>query len=133
MGSLYGILGNPDTDLATQIAALSAMNIIAETVDTFSFDETNNAEQTVFTLTITSRSRINGIWLKMSNVTRDITIRVKHQIEPPDYTVFQTSSWTTTDDDGVLMEGFTAYRNVQLTLQCDGGGAGNVDIPYAVV
>jgi len=106
---------------------------VTKTTGTFSFDETNAGEQTVFTLTITSRSKIGGIWLDFTNVTQDLTIRIKHQIDGSNYRTFQTSSWTTTDDDGVLIEGFMAYRNVQLTLQCGGGGAGSVNIPYAVV
>jgi len=106
---------------------------IAETTGTFNFDETSALEQTVFTLTITARSKIGGIWLDFTTVTQDLTIRVKHQIDGANYRTFQTSSWATTDDDGVLIEGFTAYRNVQLTLQCGGGGAGAVNIPYAVV
>ncbi|MBW2561368.1 MAG: hypothetical protein JRE40_11005, partial [Deltaproteobacteria bacterium] len=80
---------------------------VAETTGTFSFDETNAGEQTVFTLTITSRSKIGGIWLDFSNLTQDVTIRVKHQIDGANYRTFQTSSWATTDDDGVLIEGFT--------------------------
>jgi len=104
-----------------------------ELIGTFSFDETGAGEQTVFTLTITARSKLGGIWLDFTNVTQDLTIRVKHQIDGANYRTFQTSSWTTTDDDGVLIEGFTAYRNVQVSLQCGGGGAGNVNIPYAVV
>jgi len=133
LGSLYGILGDPGTDLATQIAALGAVALITETTGTFSFDETNAGEQTVFTLTITARSKIGGIWLDAVNCTRDLTIRVKHQIDGATFRTFQTSSWATTDDDGILIEGFTAYRNVQLTLQCDGLGAGVVSIPYSVV
>jgi len=106
---------------------------VAETTGTFSFDETSALEQTVFTLTITARAKVGGIWLDLTNVTQDLTIRVKHQIDGANYRTFQTSSWATTDDDGVLIEGFTAYRNVQVSLQCGGGGAGSVNIPYAVV
>jgi len=106
---------------------------VAETTGTFSFDETSALEQTVFTLTITARAKIGSIWLDFTNITQDLTIRVKHQIDGANYRTFQTSSWATTDDDGVLIEGFTAYRNVQLTLQCGGGGIGSVNIPYAVV
>jgi len=115
-----------------KIGALRRLSV-TEVIGTFSFDETNAGEQTVFTLTITARSKIGGIWLDFTNVTQDLTIRVKHQIDGANYRTFQTSSWTTTDDDGVLIEGFTAYRNVQVTLQCGGGGAGAVNIPYAVV
>jgi len=112
---------------------LEVLPEVNEITGTFSFDETSSGEQTVFSLTITVRSRIGGIWLDTVNCTRDLTIRVKHQIDGANYRTFQTSSWTITDDDGVLIEGFTAYRNVQLTLQCDGGGAGSVNIPYSIV
>jgi len=107
--------------------------VVTKVTGTFSFDETSALEQTLVTLTITSRVKIGAIWLDLVNVTQDLTIRVKHQIDAANYRTFQTSSWTTTDDDGVLIEGFMAYRNVQVSLQCGGGGAGSVDIPYAVV
>lgn len=106
---------------------------IAEAIGTFVFDEANIAEQTAFTLTIPARAKIGGIWLDMVNITQDITIRVKHQVDGANYRTFETNAWVTTDEDGVLITGFTAYRNVQVSLQCGGGGAGNVNVPYAVV
>ncbi|GAI32622.1 unnamed protein product [marine sediment metagenome] len=69
----------------------------------------------------------------MVNVTQDTTIKIKHKIDGANYRTFETNAWVTTDEDGVLVTGFTAYRDVQITLQCGGGGAGSVDVPYAVV
>lgn len=106
---------------------------IAEATGTFAYDETNAAEQTAFTLAIAARAKIGGIWLDLVNVTQDTTIRVKHQIDGANYRTFQTGSWTILDDDGILITGFTAYRNVQVSLQCGGGGAGPVNVLYAVV
>lgn len=106
---------------------------VVETTGTFSYDETSAAEQTAFTLTIAARAEIGGIWLDMVNVTQDTDIAVYHQIDGTNYRQFQDNSWLTTDDDGVLINGFTAYRNVRVTLECGGGGGGSVDVPYAVV
>lgn len=106
---------------------------VAETAATFSFDETAAGEQTVFTLALTARARIGGIWLDLVNVTQNVTIRVYHQIDGTNYRHFQTNAWVVADPDGVLIDGFTAYRGVRVTMQCGGGGAGSVDVRYVVV
>jgi len=106
---------------------------VTETTGTFVYDETNAAEQTAFTITIADRSVIGSIWLDLVNVTQNTTISVYHQIDGTNYRKFQENAWVVADDDGVLIEGVTAYRNIRVTFQCGGGGAGNVDVPYAVV
>jgi hypothetical protein len=106
---------------------------VTQTTGTFSYDETSAAEQTAFTLTIAARAEIGGIWLDMTNVTQDTDIATYHQIDGTNYRQFQENGWLTTDDDGVLINGFTAYRNVRITLQCGGAGGGSVNVPYAVV
>ena len=104
-----------------------------ETTGTFSFDETSSSEQTVVTITITSRKRIGGFHFDMSNVTQDTTIKIKHQIDGTNYRTLQTIKWGSGGDDGVYVEGFKAYRNVRVTFTCGGGGAGSVNVPYAIV
>jgi hypothetical protein len=116
-----------NTDLANVIRD------VAQSTGTFVFNEASALEQTAITLTIAARAKIGGIWLDFTNVTQNVTIRVKHQIDGVNYVTFETQAWVTTDEDGVLITGFTAYRNVQVSLQCGGGGAGNVNVPYAVV
>ena len=115
-----------------EIGALRKL-VCPEFTGTFSYDETNAAEQIAFTLTLTYSVNIGGIWLDMVNVTQATTIRYKHQIDGTNYRTFYTGAWAVADDDGVLLQPFSAYRNVQVTLQCGGGGAGNVNVPYAVV
>lgn len=109
------------------------VSAIAETAGTFSYDETSAAEQTAFTITSATRATVGAILLDMVNVTQDTTIRVYEQIDGTNYRAFQENGWLTTDDDGVMIDGFTTYRNFRVTLQCGGGGAGSVDVPYAVV
>ena len=106
---------------------------VTETVGSYTFNEASALAQTMITLAITTRSWVNAIWLDMSNCTEDNTIRVYHQIDGVNYRLFQENFWSTVDDDGVLIDGFAAYRNIRITLQCDGTGLGNVAIPYTIL
>jgi len=106
---------------------------VAETTGTFSFDETSATEQTMVTVTISARAKIGGIWIDMVNVTQDTTIKVYHKIDGTNLREISSHSWATTDSDGVLIDGFTAYRDIRVTLTCGGGGASSVNVPYAIV
>ena len=106
---------------------------VAEAADTFSFDETSALEQEMVTVTITARAKVGGIWLDMVNVTQDTTIKLYHKVDGTNFREVSSHSWATTDSDGVLVEGFTAYRDIKVTLTCGGGGAASVNVPYAIV
>ena len=120
-------ISNAATTILDQVSA------ITETTATFEFDETAAGEQTAFTLTIAARAVIGGIWLDLVNVTQNTTVRVYHQIDGTNYREFQENAWVVADSDGVLIDGFNAYRNVRVTLQCAGGGGGSVDVRWVVV
>ena len=123
-----GYLDNIDNpDLANVIRQ------VAEATGTMSFDETSALEQEMVSVTITARAKIGGIWLDMVNVTQDTTIKVYHKIDGTNFREVSSSPWATTDSDGVLIEGFTAYRDIKVTLTCGGGGAASVNVPYAIV
>jgi hypothetical protein len=107
---------------------------VTEATGTFSFDETSAAEQDAIELTITARVVIGSIWLDFVNVTQDVTIKVYHKVDGTNYRQFQENSWVdATDVAGVLITGFTAYRDVKVSLTCGGGGGGSVNVPYVVV
>lgn len=48
--------------------------------------------------------KFNGIWLDLVNMTQNGTIKVYYKIDGTNYRVFNTNSWTTADDDGVLID-----------------------------
>lgn len=112
---------------------LYGIKAVTETTGTFSYDETSASEQTAFTITITSRMQIGGIWLDMVNVTRNTTIKIKHKTDRTNLRTFTSRAWATSDDDGVLFDPFKAYGDVRVTLECDGAGGGSVNVPYAIV
>lgn len=136
MATINGVKEGAQT--ATDVAEIKVVTdaiipAITETTGTFSYDETSAAEQDAITLTIAERSVIGSIHIDMVNVTQDTTIKTYHKIDGTNYRLVQTNSWLTTDSDGVRIAGFTAYRDVKISLTCGGGGAGSVDVPYAVV
>lgn len=109
------------------------LRAITQMVGTLVFNEGSTLEQTLLTIVVPIRAFKGGLWLDFTLLTRDVTIRVKHQIDGANYRTFQTDLWLFgVDDVGVYISSLAAYRNIQLSLQCAGGG-GNVNIPYAVV
>lgn len=137
--ALATALGNYTAARAAYLDNINNVNLaslispVTETTGTFSFDETLAGEQTMVTVTITARSAVGGIWLDMVNVTQDTTIKLYHKVDGTNLREISSHSWTTTDSDGVLIDGFAAYRDVQITLTCGGGGIGAVSVPYSIV
>jgi len=121
-------------DTAAIKAVTDALTVsVVETTGTFSFDETAAGEQDMLEIALTARAVFGSIWLDFVNVTQNTTIRFYHKIDGTNYRLFQESAWVVADDDGVELDGFTAYDDIKIALQCGGGGGGSVDIPYAVV
>lgn len=107
---------------------------VAQATGTFAFDESAAGEQTIFSIVVAARAKVGAIWLDLNTLTLNNTIRIKHKIDGATYRTFSTHAWVfATDDKGVLLEGFTAYRDFQVSMQCAGGGAAGKNVPYAVV
>jgi hypothetical protein len=106
---------------------------VTQATGTFEYDETNAAEQDAFEVSLSARTVIGSIWLDLVNVTQNSTVRVYHKIDGTNYRLFASTAWVLADPDGFWIEGFTARDDVKVSLQCGGGGAGTVDVPYAVV
>lgn len=83
-------------------------------------------------ITTTSRIEIKSIWLDLTNlVTAGATIELEHKIDGTNYKVFETDSWALTDDDGVLITGFTINNGFKISIT--GGEAAGVNIPYNII
>lgn len=127
------LMGGGTPVLVTPVGSPTYVPAVAEVAVTFVYDETSVLEQVASGATLAARAEVGSIWLDMVNVTQDTTIRVYHQIDGTNYRLFQENIWVTTDDDGILIDGFVAYRDVQITMQCAGGGGGNVNVPILVI
>lgn len=116
----------------------SVIKEITETVDNTgpNIDTSLASEQTLFDdsdVDITARCRVGSIWIDMVNIDDDCTIKLYHKIDGTTYREVSSHSWATTDADGVLLEGFVAYRDIKVTITPGGAGAGNKAVPYTVV
>lgn len=91
------------------------------------------AETTLKEITSTTRTEIKSIWLDFVNLTADATIKLYHKIDnaTPVYRVFETDAWVSTDDDGVLITGFTVNNDFKITIT--GGEGAGVNIPYNII
>ena len=90
-----------------------------------------SSETTLKEITTTSRMEIKSIWLDLVNLTANATIKLYHKIDGTNYRVFETDSWATSDDDGVLIRGFTINNDFKITIT--GGESAGVDIPYNII
>jgi len=133
--NLKAILGAYTAAAPLKAAIDAILAEVAQATGTFSFNETLATEQTMVTVTIAARARVGAIWIDMVNVTQNTTIRLYEKIDGTNLREIKGRSvaWVTTDPDGVLIEGFAAYRDIRITLQCGGGGVASVNVPYAVV
>jgi len=89
------------------------------------------SEQTVFTFTPSANNIVKGIWLDTTNLTQNNTIRVKYQIDGTNYRTFQTISWNTTMDDGILIEGdipVAVSKALRVTMQSGTTEGANISI-----
>ncbi len=83
-------------------------------------------------ITTTKRIEIKSIWLDLTNlVTAGATIELEHKIDAANYKVFETDSWALTDDDGVLITGFTINNDFKISIT--GGEGAGVVIPYNII
>lgn len=97
---------------------------------TFSFDETSAAEQDIFEVGGAMGNMVPmQLYLDMTNVTQDTTIRVYVD----DVLTYEHDFTVVGDLDGLPLGPLVVLGNaIRVAAICGGGGAGNVDIPYHV-
>lgn len=99
--------------------------------------QNNTDEQTVFTFQATvDDSLVWGIWLDLSSLSQNTTIRYKYQIDGINSRAFRTTSFNaTTSDDGVLFGGIfgiTEDYYLIVTLQSSVLEGAVRSIPYSI-
>lgn len=109
------------------------MTIAFENLSSTKTLDSNTNEQTVFTFTPVANNLINGIWLDLTNLTQNCTLRVYYMVDGTNYRVFQTTNWNTSMDDGVLIDGdipVAASKSLKVTLQSSVAEGATRSIPY---
>ena len=120
--------------IAAAFAAAMADLTLATPGGIFSYLDAGG-EQTVFTYTPTKNAIVHIIWLDLSTLTQNSTIRLKHQIDGAVYRTFETFNWTTGMDDGVYFRSIAIMvgRPLQVTMQEVANEGANRNIPYYYV
>jgi len=90
-------------------------------------------EEDAVILTITSRTRINNIYLDLTNLTQNCTIRIYAKIDGSTYVLLDTLAWTTTDEDGVVIDSIVSDVDVKVSIQSAISEGAERSIPYRVV
>ncbi len=84
---------------------------------TFSYLDAG-AEQVIFTIAMSTRKKLHSIFIDLTTLTQNTTIRIKHKIDGTNYKTIDTIDWLTTDTDGVYFnKGLALTYDLQVTMQ----------------
>jgi len=90
-------------------------------------------ENTAITLTITSRRYVDNIYLDLVNLAQNCTTRIKNEIDGATARTCDTITWTTEDDDGVIIAGFATDTDTTITIQSAVAQGAIKAIPYRII
>jgi hypothetical protein len=135
-GGVINIYGNA---VVVDNSAGSTVNIhlivgvtLTPTSGTYSLPD-GVAENTALTITPTVVAKVNTIFLDMSNLTQNCTIRIKVRIDGANYQTIETFAWTTAMDDGAFFREISTAEPVQVSLQSVIAEGANRDVPWHYV
>lgn len=107
----------PEIDLPDQVYPFTSGGIVdnlagTEVAATFSYLDAG-AEQTIFTITITKRTKLHSMWFDLNTLTEDTTIRVKHKVDGSTAREFESIDWVFATDAKIV------YFNKSLAIKED--------------
>jgi hypothetical protein len=90
-------------------------------------------EQDAIVLSISTRTKINNIYLDLTNLTQNCTIRIYAKIDGATYVLLDSLAWTTSDEDGVVIDSIVSDVDVKVSIQSAISEGTSRSIPYRVV
>lgn len=108
------------------------MNVASESTGTYAHPS-GVAEGTVKEITGTTRNNIRSVWIDLVNLTQDATIKVYHKIDGTTYRQYSSHLWSTSDGDGVMLEGITVNNDWKVTITSSIAEGVSRNIPYNIV
>jgi len=113
---------------------INNINRLSGTETVSSYNLPNDlVENIAIEITITTRQRLDSIWLDFINLTQNVTIKVYHKIDATTYRQYDTYYWTTGDEDGILITDVTINNDWKLTITSDVVQGGIKAIPYNII
>lgn len=106
----------------------------SEGVATFSYLN-SGGEQTIFTISTSTRKKVHGIFLDLNTLAEDTTIRVKVKIDGTNFRTIEPLAWVQgVDDVGVYFPGYFAInQDLQVTMQEGADEGTDRAIPYSYI
>lgn len=101
------------SDVLSIVSGLSGSS--SETVSSYNLPN-DTAENTLLEITNTKRLKIDSVWLDFVNLVQDVTIKVYHKIDATTYRQYDTFSWGTSEEDGILLRDVTINNDWKITI-----------------
>jgi stress response protein SCP2 len=115
-----------------RLDAIIANQAGEETISSYNLPN-DVAENTAITVTTTKRLKLDSIWLDFVNLVQDVTIKVYHKIDGTNYRQYDEFSWTTSEEDGILLRDITINGDWKLTVTSAVAQGAIKAIPYNVI
>ena len=104
----------------------------SETVSSYNIPN-DTAENTLLEITNTKRLKLDSVWLDFVNLVQDVTIKVYHKIDATTYRQYDTFSWGTSEEDGILLRDVTINNDWKITITSTIAQGVIKAIPYNVI
>ena len=104
----------------------------SETVSSYNLPN-DTAENTLLEITNTKRLKLDSVWLDFVNLVQDVTIKVYHKIDATTYRQYDTFSWGTSEEDGILLRDVTINNDWKITITSTVAQGDIKAIPYNVI
>ena len=104
----------------------------SETVSSYNLPN-DTAENTLLEITNTKRLKLDSVWLDFVNLVQDVTIKVYHKIDATTYRQYDTFSWGTSEEDGILLRDVTINNDWKITITSTIAQGAIKAIPYNVI
>jgi len=101
----------------------------SETVSSYN-QPNDTAENTLLEITNTKRLKLDSVWLDFVNLVQDVTIKVYHKIDATTYRQYDTFSWGTSEEDGILLRDVTINNDWKITITSTIAQGAIKAIPY---
>lgn len=104
----------------------------SETVSSYNLPN-DTAENTLLEITNTKRLKLDSVWLDFVNLVQDVTIKVYHKIDATTYRQYDTFSWGTSEEDGILLRDVTINNDWKITITSTVAQGVIKAIPYNII
>lgn len=118
--------------LNTDLDAILANQAGSETISSTNLPN-DVAENTIIEISTGLRQTLDSVWLDFVNLVQDVTIKVYHKIDGINYRLYDTYSWSTVEDDGILIRDITINNDWKLTVTSTVAQGGIKAIPYNII